>query len=237
VRRKLVAIVSSTLLLLSWFAYDGTAASILAPLLNPLRDYLVRAAAQYVSRAIDGTIEVGALRGSLFSAPVLQQVAVRDGEGAVVGPIEEIRLSYQLTSLIRGSPMVDAIKIVRPWLRIVQESDGALNSSELLSVPQADSADAPNAPDTPEVIQPEETSAILGLPFGLLIECLQVYEGNIELEVPTLPCVRAVEGLEVRLSGEVKAQGLQARLRQVTAHMTPTDLSLEQVQKAASRSR
>jgi hypothetical protein len=63
-----------------------------------------------------------------------------------------------------------------------------------------------------------------------LIERLQVYEGNIELEVPTLPGVRTIEGLEVRLSGEVDAQGLRAQLRQVTANMTPADLSLEQVQ-------
>jgi uncharacterized protein involved in outer membrane biogenesis len=230
VRRRLVAIVTSTLLLLPWFAYNGTAASIADPLLNPLRDYLVRAAARYLSRAINGTIEVGALRGSLFSAPVLQQVAVRDAEGAVVARIEEVRVSYELTSLIRGGLMIDAIEIVRPWLRIVQEPDGVLNISKLLSAPQAHGAGAPNASDTPEVMEPEEPSAILGLPFALLIERLQVYEGNIELEVPALPGVRTVEGLEVRLSEEVDAQGLRARLRQVTAHLAPTDLSLGQLQ-------
>jgi hypothetical protein len=50
-------------------------------------------------------------------------------------------------------------------MRIVQEPDGVLNISELLSAPPADSADAPNAPDTPEVMQPEEPSAIGRLPF------------------------------------------------------------------------
>jgi hypothetical protein len=98
VRRQLVAIVSSTLLLLSWFACDGTAASILDSLLNPLRDYLVRAAARYLSEVINGTIEVDALRGSLFSAPVLQHVVLRDAEGTVVGRIKEIRMSYELAS-------------------------------------------------------------------------------------------------------------------------------------------
>jgi hypothetical protein len=82
-------------------------------------------------------------------------------------------------------------------LRIVQEANGTLNISALLSVPQADSADAPSAPDIPEVIQREETSALFGLPFALLIERLQVYGGNIELEVPALPGVRTVAGLEV----------------------------------------
>jgi uncharacterized protein involved in outer membrane biogenesis len=210
VRRQLVAIVTLTLLLLSWFAYDGMAASIADSLLNPLRDYLVRAAARYLSRAINGTIEVGALRGSLFSALALQQVVVRDAEGAVVARIEEVRLSYELTSLIRGSLTIDAIEVVRPWVRIVQEPTGTLNISTLLSAPQADSGDAA---DAPEVVQPEEPSAVFGLPFALLIERLQVYEGNIELEVPTLPGVRTVEGLEVRLSGEVDAQGLHAQLR------------------------
>ncbi len=50
-------------------------------------------------------------------------------------------------------------------MRIVQEPEGILNISELLSAPPADSTDAPNAPDTPEVMQPEEPSAIGGLPF------------------------------------------------------------------------
>jgi hypothetical protein len=144
-----MAIVTATLLLLSCFAYDGAAASIADSLLNPLRDYLVRAAARYLSRAINGTIEVGALRGSLFSAPVLQQVVVRDAEGAVVARIEEVRVSYELTSLIRGSLMIDAVEIVRPWMRIVQGPDGTLNISELLSAPQADGGDASDAPDRP----------------------------------------------------------------------------------------
>ena len=40
-KRQLVTMICSALLLLSWFVSDGTAASILDPLLNPLRDYLV----------------------------------------------------------------------------------------------------------------------------------------------------------------------------------------------------
>jgi hypothetical protein len=165
VRRQLVAIVTSTLLLLSWFAYDGRAASIADSLLNPLRDYLVRAAARYLSRAINGTIEVGALRGSLFSAPVLQQVVMRDAEGAVVARIEEVRVSYELTSLIRGSLMIDAIEIVRPWMRIVQEPDGTLNISKLLSAPQADSGDASDVSDIyPRHFSPKRLPPYSGIP-------------------------------------------------------------------------
>jgi hypothetical protein len=110
----------------------------------------VNAATRYLSRAIDGTIEVGALHGSLFSAPVLQQVVVRDAEGAIVARIEEIRLSYELTSLVRGILVVDAIDIVRPWLRVAEETDGALNISKLLSIPPADAkpAGTPNPPAT-----------------------------------------------------------------------------------------
>jgi hypothetical protein len=59
-----------------------------------------------------------------------------------VARIEEVRVSYELTSLIWGSLMIDVIEIVRPWMRIVQEPDGALNISKLLSAPQADSGDA-----------------------------------------------------------------------------------------------
>jgi hypothetical protein len=78
-----------------------------------------------------------------------------------------------------------------------------VNINNILPVTQADNTDAPDAPDPPAVVQPEETSAKFGLPFALVIERLELREGNVELEVPALPGVRAVEGLEVHLGGEL----------------------------------
>jgi len=65
-------------------------------------------------------IEVGALRGSLLSSPVLQNLALRDIQGDMVGHIEEVRLTHNLTSLVRGRLMGHAIEIVRPQFRIVR---------------------------------------------------------------------------------------------------------------------
>ena len=47
------------------------------PLLDPLRDIAVRTITRFVTKSLPGSLEVGALRGSLFSAPVLQNVTLR----------------------------------------------------------------------------------------------------------------------------------------------------------------
>jgi hypothetical protein len=94
--------------------------------------------APHLSRAIKGTIEVGALRGSLLSSPVLQNFVLRDVQGDMVGGIEEVRLTHNLTSSVRRRLMGHAIEIVRPQFRIAQEPDGIFNTSKLLSSPRAD---------------------------------------------------------------------------------------------------
>lgn len=65
--RKLVLTIGLALLLLSLLAYLIAAGS----LLTPLRNSLVKTVVAYASQSLQGTLEVGALRGSLFSAPVL----------------------------------------------------------------------------------------------------------------------------------------------------------------------
>jgi hypothetical protein len=127
-----LATVSIAVLFLLWQSGHGSAASITDPLLDPLRDYLINTVAKYVSDAIRGTIEVGALRGSLFGSPVLHDIVLRDSQGDVIARIEEIRLEYNFLSLIRGHLAINAVEIVRPRFTIVQAPDGTLNISDLL---------------------------------------------------------------------------------------------------------
>ena len=88
--------------------------TVVHPLYEPLRDPLVRLVTSMVSRSLHGSLEVGALRGSLFSAPVLHDVVLRDAQGAVLGQIETIRLAYDLTALWRRRLKVHAVEVVRP---------------------------------------------------------------------------------------------------------------------------
>jgi hypothetical protein len=80
--RRTRAIVISLALTLACQVSLGVAATISDPLLDPLCDYPVQSVAQYLSKSLHGSIEVEALRGSLFGSPLLQQwPPARDGAG------------------------------------------------------------------------------------------------------------------------------------------------------------
>ena len=48
---------------------------------DPVRDLLGRTASAWLSRQLNGTVEIGALRGSLLSSLVLRDVVLRDRPG------------------------------------------------------------------------------------------------------------------------------------------------------------
>src|SRR5262245_12481212 len=67
---------------------------------NPVRDLLGRTASAWMSRWLNGTVEIGALRGSLFSSLILRDVILRDWQGAEVAHLDEVQLRYDLTALL-----------------------------------------------------------------------------------------------------------------------------------------
>src|SRR5262249_23776643 len=105
--------------------------TVVNPLYMPLRDALVRTVTRKLSQSLHGSVEIGALRGSLFSAPVLHNVVLRNAQGTVVGQIEAIRLAYALTALLKRRLEVHAVEIVQPQLTVVQDPDGSLNLTKL----------------------------------------------------------------------------------------------------------
>ena len=60
---------------------------------DPVRDVLGRTASAWLSRRLNGTLEIGALRGSLFSSLVLRDVVLRDRAGLEVAHLDEVRLA------------------------------------------------------------------------------------------------------------------------------------------------
>src|SRR5690242_17893291 len=66
---------------------------------DPVRDLLGHMASAWLSRRLGGTLEVGALRGSLVSSLVLHDVVLRDRGGTEVAHLDEVRLGYDLTTL------------------------------------------------------------------------------------------------------------------------------------------
>ncbi|MGH8057625.1 MAG: AsmA family protein, partial [Candidatus Entotheonellia bacterium] len=209
--RKVVLTIGLALLLLSLLAYLIASGS----LLTRLRNALVKTIVTYASQSLQGTLEVGALQGSLFSSPVLLDVVLRDAQGNVVGQIDEVRLAYDLTTLLKKRLTIHEIALVRPQLTVAQEADGRLNLSHLLSPSPAE------GPATPE--QPAPGS---GLPLPVVLERLQIRDGQFDLHLPSLPGVQRIQGLQLSLSAQLDQEGMRAQLQELTASMQPADVHL-----------
>src|SRR5215831_10139750 len=192
--------------------------TVVNPLYVPLRDALVRTVTRTLSQSLHGSVEIGALRGSLFSAPVLHNVVLRDAHGTVVGQIAAIRLAYDLKALLRRRLEVYAVEIVQPQLTVVQEPDGSLNLTKLFPA----SSTAPS----------EKPAAGGGLPFALRVDTLRIRDGQVTLDLPSLPGVRQVDGLQMQMSAQMDPQGFRAHIQQFVARTSPAVIDLHTFQGA-----
>lgn len=209
--RKLLLIGGAVALVLGLVVYGVLAGHIL----TAARDAAVQAALNAVSNTIQGSLEVGGVRGSLLSALVVQDLTLKDAQGRIIGQIDALRVSYSLPSLLRLHLTVHEIDIVQPRFTLTEEPDGALNISRALSPVQ------PRRPD--------ETDAP-GLPLAIAVEDLRLRDGELALGLDALPGVRQVKGLQVQLQAQLDQEGIRARLQQVTAQTMPAQVDLHTLQ-------
>ncbi|MBM3226931.1 MAG: hypothetical protein FJZ47_24455, partial [Candidatus Tectomicrobia bacterium] len=188
--------------------------TVIHPLYEPLRDPLVRLATRLISQSLHGTLEIGALRGSLFSNPALYNVVLRDAQGTVVGQIDALRLRYNLLALLHGRLEVHTVEISRPQLHVAQAPDGTLNLLNLVP-----------ASDTP-------STSGGGLPFAVHLETVHIAAGQVTLELPAVPGVRQVDGLYVQLRARIDRDDMQVQLHQGTARTSPAAVTLQTLQGA-----
>src|SRR5262245_33590315 len=212
--RRLLIIGGSVALLIALLVYGFLAG--LFP--QSVRDAAVQAVVRYVSTSLPGTLEVGTVRGSFLSGPVIQNIVLKDTHGAIIGQIDAVRLSYDLLALMRLRLLVHEVDIIAPRLTIIQEQDGVLNISR---------AFAPAQPRSPA--KPSSSS---GPPFGIVVEDVRLRHGQITLGMSALPGVQQVQGVQVRLQAQLDQQGMQARLQEFTASTIPAQVDLHTLQGA-----
>ena len=179
---------------------------------DPIRDLLGRTVSVWVSRQLNGTLEVGALRGSLVSSLVLRNVVLRDHQGAEVVRLDEVRLRYDLWALRTKRLVVRRADFMRPQATLVQEPGGAWNLIRVL---------APQAP----------AGATDGeLPVAITVEDFQIHDGQMALQTSALPGVQRLEGLSAHLHGQVDMHGFRFQVHSLTGRATPADVMLHTVQ-------
>ena len=190
------------------------------PAVAPVRAWLVQAATQSLSKGINGTLQVGALRGSLLRAPKVADVVLRDPTGAVVVRIDAVRLHYGPLSLLRGRLVIHEIEIIRPHLTLSQGRDGTLNLARLAR-PASQPADP--RPDP---------SGFLPLPVGLELRRFRVQDGRSRLALDFLKGVTAISDVQITLAGRADDTGLHLTIQEFTAQTRPAQVNLTELRGA-----
>jgi len=186
---------------------------------DPVRDVLGRTASAWLSRKLNGTIEIGALRGSLWSSLVLRDVVLRDRAGLEVVHLDEVRLGYDLTTLFSKRLIVQHVHFVHPQATLVQDPEGQWNLSRVLSP-----ASPANPPPAPEHV----TGG--GLPIALVVAHVQIQDGHVALHTPALPGVQQLTGWQAHLQGQVDGREFRFQVHQLSVRATPAEVVLQTAQ-------
>ena len=120
-----------------------------------LRGFIVRQAEDYVN----GRLSIGRLDGNLFFGVELGDVDVTMN-GKTVVDVEDLKLDYNVFTLIGGDVVLDEIQLARPMLRLERTAEG-WNLTELIKAQTPD----PDEPKTRRTIEIHE----IGISDGTLL--------------------------------------------------------------------
>src|SRR5712664_4181340 len=102
------------------------------------RTLLARVASSVVEGAVSGSIEVGEVRGSLFTGVVLTDVRLLDPDSTLVAFLPRAELGYNPIDFAAGRVVFMEVRLDRPVINIVQHANGRTNFDELLRLGEKD---------------------------------------------------------------------------------------------------
>ncbi|MCP4408739.1 MAG: hypothetical protein GY807_13440 [Gammaproteobacteria bacterium] len=183
-------------------------------MIDPLRSLVLQLVMTQVSASLNGSVEIAKLQGSFLSNPSLRNIVVRDEKGVVLAEIDKLRLRYTLRGLFKGYLNIRIIEINRPRLVLLEEPDGQIGLIRALS---------------PSVVKQTEPAPAdgKGLVLNMIIEQARIKQGQVNMQLSSVPGIQTVEDIDLRLRAELGPSGLRFELQQLTAHAEPADISLK----------
>lgn len=123
-------------------------------LLDKVRDIAVEQA----NKQLNGTLDIGEIRGDLLFGITLHRITLDDPDGNRVVSADSLQVGYTLPALIRAPHQLDYLRIDRASILLEQDADSTWNLQKLL--PAAE----------PDETEPEETDPLYWSLKRLIIE-------------------------------------------------------------------
>jgi translocation and assembly module TamB len=152
------------------------------------RTLLARVASSVVEGAVNGSIEVGEVRGSLLTGVVLTDVRLLDPDSTLVAWLPRAELGYNPIDFAAGRVVFMEVRLERPIINIVQHANGKTNFDELLRLGEKDTVTVkPLGPAGPRSL--------------ILLRNVQILDGSLTLRLQKHGQISSANE-EIEYSGE-----------------------------------
>lgn len=149
---------------------------------------------------LTGNLEIGAIRGSLLSRLVIEDVRLTDDEGRPAIELDRAELAWNPRALLDGDIIVERLALTGPRVQMVQTSSKGLNLARL--VPPSETESPPS--DAP-----------LNLPH-IVVRSATIDEGDITFDSDG-ERLATVQGLLLRLNAETKGDHIEGKVERLAA--------------------
>src|SRR5437899_1026227 len=134
------------------------------------RTLLARVPSTVVEGGVDGSIDVGEVRGSLLTGVVLTDVRFLDPDSTLVAWLPGAELAYNPIDFAAGRVVFMEVRLDRPIINIVQHANGKTNFDELLRLGEKDTVTVkPLGPPGPRSL--------------ILLRNVQIQDGSLTLRL------------------------------------------------------
>ncbi|MBI1922376.1 MAG: AsmA family protein [Geobacter sp.] len=166
-----------------------------------------------VAAAINRQVSLGDVSISIFRGIRLKDLEVKEKDGTSFLKAGDVRLSYQFWPLLSGRVVVDEVGLERPEIRIVRNSDGTFNFSDMIKKKEQPT-EAPKEKGQINLAVAEvsvkdgkvaldDRKGVAGAPFAMEISGIEVSASDVSMdrEFP-FKFKAALPGADVELSGK-----------------------------------
>lgn len=169
-----------------------------------------------VGSALNGSLEIASIEGSVLSQLTVRGVALYDADGRMIARVERVFVDHDGGALLSSTFHAKTIAIDAPWVRLETYEDGTNNFARLV----------PPSPPAPE----EPSSGPLD--FTVRVDAFTLDDGAF-LMTSGAETSTVVRGLAVRLDVDAPLPDVRARIERIAASLPEQDLAVELEAKAA----